>query len=237
MPDFPVLHCPLSWWCHSTISSSVAPFSSCPPSFPASGSFPMSQLFASGGRSIGASASAAVLPMNIQGCFPLGLTDLIFLLSKGLSWVFSNTTVGKHQFFSTLSAPMFLVAQSCPTLCNPMDCSPPSSSVHGDSPGKNTGVGYRALLQGIFPTQGSNPGLLHCRWILYHLSHEGSSWILEWVAYSFSRGSSQPGNQTGVSCIADGFFTSWATCYFISYRKLRTDFYWSKRENEYHSDM
>ena len=60
------------------------------------------------------------------------------------------------------------------TLCNPVDCSPPDSSVHGDSPGKNTGVGCHALLQGIFPTQGSNPGLLHCRWILYQLSHKGS---------------------------------------------------------------
>ena len=65
-----------------------------------------------------------------------------------------------------------LVAQSCLTLCNPRDCSPPGSSVHGDSPGKNIGVGCHALLQRIFPTQGSNPGLLHCRWILYHLSHQ-----------------------------------------------------------------
>ena len=67
-----------------------------------------------------------------------------------------------------------LVAQSCPTLCDPMDCSPPDSFDHGDSPGKNTGVGCHALLQGIFPTQGSNPHLLHCRQILYHLSHQGS---------------------------------------------------------------
>ena len=66
-----------------------------------------------------------------------------------------------------------LVAQLCPTLCNPMDCSPPGSSVPGDSPGKNTGVGCHALLQGIFPTQGSNPGLPHRRRILYHLSHQG----------------------------------------------------------------
>ena len=72
--------CPLNWWCHPTISSSVAPFSSCPQSFPASGSFPMSQLFASGGQSIGASASASVLPMNIQGWFPLGLAGGLNLL-------------------------------------------------------------------------------------------------------------------------------------------------------------
>ena len=80
-----------------------------------------------------------------------------------------------------------LVTHSCLTLCNPMDCSLPSSSVHGDSPGKNTGVGCHALLQGIFQTQGSNPGLPHCRWILYHLSHQGGPRILEWVAYPFSR--------------------------------------------------
>ena len=72
-------------------------------------------------------------------------------------------------------------------------------------------MGSRSLLQGIFPTQGSNPGLPHCGWTLYHLSHQGSPRILEWVAYPFSRGSSWPRNQTGVSCIAGGFFTSWAT--------------------------
>ena len=69
---------------------------------------------------------------------------------------------------------LYLVAQSCPTPCDPMDCSPPGSSVHGDSPGKNTGVGCHALLQGIFLTQGSNPGLPHCRCVLYHLSHQGN---------------------------------------------------------------
>ena len=88
-----------------------------------------------------------------------------------------------------------LVAQSCPTLCDPMDCSPLGSSVHGDSPGKNTGVGCHILLQGIFPTQGSNPGLPHCRQILYHLSDQGSPGILKWVAYPISRGSSWPRNQ------------------------------------------
>ena len=93
----------------------------------------------------------------------------------------------------------------------PVDCSTPSSSVHGISPGKNTGVGCHALLQGIFPTQGSNPGLLHCRRILYHLSHWGSPRILGWVTYPFSRGTSWPKNWTGISYIAGGFFTSWAT--------------------------
>ena len=81
---------PFSWWCHPTISSSVTPFSFCPQSFPAWGSSPMNWLFSSGGLSIGASASASVLPMNIQGWFPLGLTSLISLLSKGLSKVFSS---------------------------------------------------------------------------------------------------------------------------------------------------
>ena len=92
-----------------------------------------------------------------------------------------------------------------------MDCSLPGPSVHGNSPGKNPGVGCHALLHGIFPTQGSNPGLPHFRWILYYLSHHGSPWILEWIAYPFSRGSSQPRNPTGVSCTAGRFFTSWAT--------------------------
>ena len=91
--------CPLSQWCHATISPSVIPFSSCLQSSPASGSFPRSQRFASGGQSIGASASSSNLPMNIQGWFPLGWTGLISLQSKGLSKVFSSTTVWKLQFF------------------------------------------------------------------------------------------------------------------------------------------
>ena len=98
--------CPLNQWCHPTISCSVVPFSSCLQSVPASRSFPMSWLFASGGQSIGAStsASALVLPMNSQDWFLLGLTGLISLQSKGLSRVFSNTTVQKHQFFGTQSS-------------------------------------------------------------------------------------------------------------------------------------
>ena len=91
--------CPLSWWCYPTISSSVIPFSSCLQSFPASGSFLKSWFFTSGGQSVGVSPSASVLPMNIQGWFPLILTGLISLQSKGLSRVFSNTTVQQHQFF------------------------------------------------------------------------------------------------------------------------------------------
>ena len=106
---------------------------------------------------------------------------------------------------------MCLAAQSCSALCDPTDCSLPDSSVHGDSPGKNTGVGCHALLQGIIPTQGSNPALSHWRQILYCPSHQRSPRILAWVAYPFSRGTSQPRNRTGVSCIADRVFISWAT--------------------------
>ena len=92
--------CPLCQWCHPTILSSVVPFSSCPQSFPASGSFQMSHLSASGSQSIGVSASTAVPSMNTQDRSPLGWTEWISLQSKGLSRVFSNTTVQKHQFFS-----------------------------------------------------------------------------------------------------------------------------------------
>ena len=109
------------------------PFSSCPQSFPASESFPMSQLFTWGGQSIRVSASTSVLPVNTQDWSPLGWTGWIPLQSKGLLKVFSSTTVQK-----------------------------------------NTGVGSLPLLQGIFPTQGLNPGLPHDRWILYQLSHKGS---------------------------------------------------------------
>ena len=99
--------CPSSRWCHPTISSSVIPFSSCPQSFPASGSFPMSHFFTSNGERIRVSASASVLPMKIQVWFPLEWTGWISLPSKGLSWVFSNTTVQKHQFFRAwLSVPL-----------------------------------------------------------------------------------------------------------------------------------
>ena len=131
-------------------------------------------------------ALASVLPVNIQGLSLLRLTGLISLLPKGLSGVFSGTSVQRYQFFGVLPSlwssshnrtwplgkPVCLAAQLCPTLFDPMDCRP-SSSIHGDSPGKNTGVGCHALLQGIFPTQGSNPGFPQYRQILYHLSHQG----------------------------------------------------------------
>ena len=109
------------------------------------------------------------------------------------------------------------VTQLCPTLCDPMDCP-------WNFPGQNTGVGSLSLLQGIFPTQGLNPGLPHCRWILYQLSHKGSPRTLEWVAYPFSKGSSRPRNRTGVSCIAGGFFTNWAMNVY-NYRQLGEAFW------------
>ena len=95
------------------------------------------------------------------------LKIFFFFLQKKSAF---KTNVFSYLMFAMLC----LVSQSCPTLCDPMDCSLPGFSVHGGSLGKNTGVGCHALLQGIFPTQGSNPGLLHCRWILYCLSHLGS---------------------------------------------------------------
>ena len=144
------------------------------------------RLFASGDQSIGASASASVFPVNIQDWFPLGLTGLISLQSKGLSRVFSNTTVWKYQFFGTLSSlrlsshihtwllekpcVLCLVAQWCPTLCDPMDCSLPASAVHG---------------------------ILQAR-------------IVEWVAMPSFRGSSWPRDWTQVSHIAGRFFIVWA---------------------------
>ena len=104
----------------------------------------------------------------------------------------------------------------CVCVCGGRSVMSDSLCPHGlysawNSPGQNTGVGSLSPLQGIFPTQGLNPGLPHCRWILYQLSHQGSPRILEWAAYPFSRGSSWPRNQTRVSCTAGGFFTSWAT--------------------------
>ena len=145
LPEFAQIH--VHWlWCYLIISSSVAPFSFCLlQSFPASGSFPVSQLFASCGQCIGSSASELVLPINIQSWFPLGLTGLISLHSKELSRIFSSTTVWKCQFFAAqlslwtsshiytwlLQKPCCLAAQSCPMFCNLMDCSPPGSSIYG----------------------------------------------------------------------------------------------------------
>ena len=113
-------------------------------------------------------------------------------------------TLTYESFCCTPWANKVKVAQSCPTLRDPMDF-----IVHGILQARNTGLGSLSLLQGIFPSQRLNPGLLHCRQILYQLSHKGSPRIPEWVAYPFSSGSSQPRNRTRVLCIAGGFFTNW----------------------------
>ena len=105
-----------------------------------------------------------------------------------------------------------LVTHLCLTLWDPLDWSLLGSCVRGDSAGKNTGVGSHALLQGIFPTQGLNSGLPNFRQIIYHLSHQGRPWILEWIAYPFSKGSSRPRNEPES---AAGFFTSWILTLFF----------------------
>ena len=151
---------------------------------------------------------------QLSDCFPVPRRPTC----TSYNWVwrdcpifYNGSSFHRRSFEWASACVLCLVVQSCPTFCKPMDCSPPGSSVHGDSPGKNTGEGCSALLQGVFPAQGSNPGLPHCRWILFQLSHQGSPRILEWVAYPFSRGSSQPRSRTGVSCLVGRFFTSWAT--------------------------
>ena len=135
-----------------------------------------------------------------------GLTSVLSVLLHWFMCLFLYHTV-----LITMCAVLCLVAQSCPNLWDPMVCVLRDSSIHVDFPDNSTGVGCHALLQGIVPIQGSNPGLPHCRWILYHLSHQGSPRILDWVAYPFSRGSSWLRNQIWDYCITDRFFTSWAT--------------------------
>ena len=103
----------------------------------------------------------------------------------------------------------FLESESCSVMSDSLQPHRPYSP--WNSPGQNTGVGSLSFLQRIFPTQESNTGLAHCRWILYHLRHKGSPRMLEWVVFPFSSGSSQPRNQTWVSCITGSFFTNWAT--------------------------
>ena len=125
------------------------------------------------------------------------------------------------------------VAQLSPTLCDPMDYYSP-----WNHSGQNTGVGSLSPLQVIFPTQGSNPGLLHCKRILYHLNHRGSPRILEWGAYTFSSGSCWPRNQTRISCIAGGFFTSWATrevFYISTYSRIYFNILWYEEEEIFFS--
>ena len=120
--------------------------------------------------------------------FDIGLSNICFFAlspqARETKTKINRTTSNKKSFeqqrkiTAKHKGHLCLVGQSCPTLCDPMGCRPPRSSVHGDSPGKNTGVGCQALLQGIFPTQGSNPGLPHCRRILYQLSHQGSPKVI-----------------------------------------------------------
>ena len=139
--------CPLSRWCHPTISSSVIPFSSCPQSFPASGSFPMSQLFTSNDQSIGVSVSTSFLPTNTQDWSLLGWSDWISSQSKGLSGVFSNTRVEKHQFFSSVLS--FLYSPTLTTIYFPGDSDVKASAYNtgdlgsipgsGRSPGEGNG--------------------------------------------------------------------------------------------------
>ena len=132
--------------------------------------------------------------------------------SKNLNMNPQNSSCSSAHFYLYIPSPVLhLVTYSCLTLCDPMKCSLLGSSVYGDSPGKNTGVDCHAFLQGIFPTQGSNPSLQHCRGLLYHLTYHKSPGILEWIVYPFSRGSYWHRNHTGVLCIAGEFFTSWAT--------------------------
>ena len=151
-------------------------------------------------------------------------------------WMNKQNVVYTHtQHTMEHYAVLCFVTQSCLTLCNPKTCSLPGSSVHGDSPGQNTGVGSLSLLQGILPTQGSNPGLPHCRQILYYLCSQGSPWILKWVAYPVSRGSFWPSNWTRVSCMAGRFFTSWATRkvpmeHYVAIKEQNSDTYYNMNE-------
>ena len=138
--------CAWSWWCYPTISSSVTPFSSLLQSFPASGSFQMSQSFASGGQSIGVSVWASVLPMNIQDQFPLGWTSWISLQSKGFSKVFSNNTVQKHHFFGTQQLVSFTSLCSVVSNFTTLWTAAYQGPLFMDSPGKFTEVVYHFLL-------------------------------------------------------------------------------------------
>jgi len=169
--------CPSSRWCSPAISSSGVPFSSCLQSLPASGSFPVSQLFTSGGQSIGVSASASVLPINTQDWSPLGWTGWISLQSNGLSRVFSNTTVQKHQFFGAQ-----LSSQS-------------NSHIH------------------IVAKLLSHVRLFATPWTVAYQAPQSMEFspVLQWVAISFSKGSSQPRDRTQVSHTAGRHFTVWAS--------------------------
>ena len=135
--------------------------------------------------------------------------------------LYSLFIIGRHLYCAWKKMKVKVI-QLCLTLCDPMNLHSP-----WNSPGKNTEVGSLFLLQGIFPTQELNPGLPHCRQIIYQLSHQGSPRVLEWVTYPFSSGSSWSRNRTGISCIAGGLFTSWTTweghCIVPSFWLLKID--------------
>ena len=130
----------------------------------------------------------------------------MFFLGLRLTYAFFKVKIG----YQPAESRIFLFSESESGSVMSDSLRPPWLYSPWNSPGQNPGVGNLSLLQGIFPIQGSNPGLWHCRQILYQLSHEGSPRILEWVAYPFSNGSSWPRNPTGVSCIAGGFLINWA---------------------------
>ena len=193
--------CPLRRWCHLTISSSVIPFSSRLQSFPASGSFQMSQFFTSSGQSIANLPQALLKTQTYLLLHSFLLVFVIFqttvwnfFVPQGCDWWISSSE--NHSVVSDSATPWTLAHQA--TLSMGFSRQEYWSGCH-------------FLLQGIFPTQELNPGLQHCRQILYHLSHQESPCVLKWVHYPFSRGSSQPRNWNGVFCIAGRFFTSWAT--------------------------
>ena len=131
-----------------------------------------------------------------------------------------NTPKLANLFPNIVPNVLCLVFQSCPTLWDLMGCGPPGSSFHRDSPGRKAGVGSH-VLQGIIPSQGSNPGLPHCTQILYQLSHQENPSILEWVAFPFSSGYSWPRSLTRVSCIAGEFFTNWAIREYREFLSLK----------------
>ena len=143
----------------------------------------------------------------LDAAFEGGLAAVTAIFLDASLALFSSliALLGCYSWAFLIALVLCLATQSCLNPFDPMDCSPPGSSVLGDSSGKNIGVGCYDLLQGIFPTQGSNTGLLHRRQILSCLSHQGSPRTLEWVVYPFSRGSSWPRNRTGVSCIVGKF--------------------------------
>ena len=159
---------------------------------------------------------------NLYIVFHSGCTNLFSHQCTSVSFSAHSCQLLLFLVFLICATVLCLVAQLCLALWGPMDCNAPGSSVHGDSPDKSIGMSCHALLPGVFPTEGLNPDVPHCRRILYCLSHQGSPRILQWVVYPISRRSSQPRNWTGVSCVTGGFLISWApreACFWcVSYQ-------------------